>query len=186
MRKVTVFNGVSLDGYFVSADGDMRWAHNPDPEWAAFAAENAKADGVMLFGRKTYELMVSYWPTPQAKQNAPEVAEFMNNRKKIVFSRTLDKATWQNTTLMKGDLIEEVRKLKQESGPDLLIMGSGTIISQLADAGLIDEFQIALTPIAIGQGRSMFEGLTHKLNLKLTQSRTFSNGNVFLRYAPEA
>ncbi len=186
MRKLNVFNGVSLDGYFTSANGDMRWAHSSDPEWTAFAAENAKADGVMLFGRKTYEMMVSYWPTPAAKQNAPEVADFMNNRQKIVFSRMLDKATWQNTTLMKGDVVEEVRKLKQQPGPDLLIMGSGTIISPLADAGLIDEFQIALAPIAIGNGRTMFEGLTHKLNLKLTQSRAFSNGHVYLRYATAA
>ncbi len=183
MRKLSVFNAVSLDGYFVSENGDMSWAHKQDPEWLAFAAENAKGGGVLLFGRVTYDMMVSYWPTPLAMQQLPIVAEQMNKRQKVVFSRTMEKATWNNTTLVKGDLVEEVRKMKQHAGEDMVILGSGSIVSQLAQAGLIDEFQIALNPIALGQGRTMFEGLKEQVRLKLTQSRTFSNGNVFLRYA---
>jgi dihydrofolate reductase len=101
-----------------------------------------------------------------------------------VFSRTLDKASWNNTKLVKGDLATEVRKLKQESGQGLVIMGSGTIVSQLAQEGLIDEFQIVVCPIAIGSGRTLFEGVTEKLSLKLTKSRTFGNGNVYTCYEP--
>jgi dihydrofolate reductase len=112
------------------------------------------------------------------------VAEHMNNLQKVVFSRTLDKASWNNTKLVKGDLAMEVRKMKQESGQGLVIMGSGTIVSQLAQEGLIDEFQIVVCPIVIGSGKTLFEGVTEKLNLKLTKSRTFGNGNVYTCYEP--
>jgi dihydrofolate reductase len=184
MRSLIVFNHVSLDGYFVDKKADMRWAHKQDPEWNEFVAGNARGGGVLLFGRVTYEMMASYWPTPMAAQNSPAVAEHMNNLQKVVFSRTLDKASWKNTKLVKGDLATEVRKMKQESGEGLVIMGSGTIVSQLAQEGLIDEFQIVVCPIVIGSGRTLFEGVTEKLNLKLTKSRTFGNGNVYTCYEP--
>jgi len=184
MRSLIVFNHVSLDGYFVDKKGDMRWAHKQDPEWNEFVAGNARGGGVLLFGRVTYEMMANYWPTPVAAQNSPAVAEHMNNLQKVVFSRTLDKASWNNTKLVKGDLATEVRKLKQQSGEGLVIMGSGTIVSQLAREGLIDEFQIVVCPIVIGSGRTLFDGVTEKLNLKLTRSRTFGNGNVYTCYAP--
>ena len=184
MRSLIVFNHVSLDGYFVDKKGDMRWAHKQDPEWNEFVAGNARGGGVLLFGRVTYEMMASYWPTPMAAQNSPAVAEHMNNLQKVVFSRTLDKASWNNTKLVKGDLAMEVRKMKRESGQGLVIMGSGTIVSQLAQEGLIDEFQIVVCPIVIGSGKTLFEGVTEKLNLKLTKSRTFGNGNVYTCYEP--
>ncbi len=114
----------------------------------------------------------------------PEVAEGMNKMPKVVFSRTMDKAAWNNTTLMKGDLVAAVRKLKGEAGPDIVILGSGTIVSQLAGEGLIDEYQFVVVPIVLGKGRTMFEGLKEKLTLKLTKSRVFGNGNVFLCYDP--
>jgi len=184
MRSLIVFNHVSLDGYFVDKKGDMRWAHKQDPEWNEFVAGNARGGGVLLFGRVTYEMMASYWPTSMAAQISPAVAEHMNNLQKVVFSRTLDKASWNNTKLVKGDLAMEVRKMKQESGQGLVIMGSGTIVSQLAQGGLIDEFQIVVCPIVIGSGKTLFEGVTEKLNLKLTKSRTFGNGNVYTCYEP--
>jgi dihydrofolate reductase len=184
MRSLIVFNHVSLDGYFVDKKGDMRWAHKQDPEWNEFVAGNARGGGVLLFGRVTYEMMASYWPTPMAAQNSPAVAERMNNLQKVVFSRTLDKASWNNTKLVKGDLATEVRKMKQEPGEGLVIMGSGTIVSQLAQEGLIDEFQIVVCPIVIGSGRTLFEGVKEKLSLKLTKSRTFGNGNVYTCYQP--
>ena len=184
MRSLIVFNHVSLDGYFVDKKADMRWAHKQDPEWNEFVAGNARGGGVLLFGRVTYEMMASYWPTPMAAQNSPGVAEHMNNLQKVVFSRTLDKASWNNTKLVKGDLATEVRKMKQEPGEGLVIMGSGTIVSQLTQEGLIDEFQIVACPIVIGSGRTLFEGVKEKLNLKLTKSRTFGNGNVYTCYEP--
>jgi dihydrofolate reductase len=184
MRKLIVFNHVSLDGYFVDGKGDMSWAHAQDPEWNEFVAENATSGGELLFGRKTYDLMVSFWPTPVALQYFPEVAEGMNDAPKVVFSRTLNAATWNNTKLVKGDIAAEVRKMKSMPGPGMVIMGSGTIISQLAPEGVIDEYQIVVGPIALGSGRTLFEGLREKLPLKLTKTRAFGNGNVLLCYEP--
>jgi dihydrofolate reductase len=184
--KVITFNNVTLDGYFTDKNGDMSWAHQPtiDAEWQAFVEANSKGGGVLLFGRITYELMVSYWPTPIAALQNPVVAEQMNSRAKVVFSRTLDKAAWNNTKLIKGDLASEVRKLKKEPGPDMVILGSGSIVSQLAEEGLIDEYQIVVQPVVLGKGRTLFDTVKNKVTLKLAKSRTFGNGNVFLCYEP--
>lgn len=105
-----------------------------DPEWNELAASNAGGDGALLFGRVTYEMMAGFWPTPAATEMMPEVASGMNRMPKFVFSRTLPKASWQNTTLLKGDLLAEVRKLKEMPGPGIAILGSGTIVSQLTAA----------------------------------------------------
>ena len=187
MRRLIVFNMISLDGYFADENGDMSWTHSDrsnDAEFDEFVQNNAKGGGELLFGRKTYDLMASYWPTPAAMKNDPVVAEGMNNMTKVVFSRTMDKAAWKNTKLVKGDIVETVRKLKEEPGKGMVIMGSGEIISQLAPEGLIDEYQILVIPIVLGKGRTMFEGMTKMLKLKLTSSRAFKNGNVFIRYEP--
>ena len=186
MRSLIVFNMVSLDGYFVDSKGDMSWAKNPapDPEYQAFVEGNAQGGGVLLFGRVTYDLMASYWPTPLAMQNDPIVARRMNDLPKVVFSRGMAKASWSNTTLVKGDLADAVRRMKRESGPGMAILGSGSIVSQLAQEGLVDEFQIVVVPVVIGGGRTLFEGGTKRLGLKLTESRAFANGNVLLRYRP--
>lgn len=186
MRKLLVFNSVAVDGYFTDAKGDMSWAHKSDPEWNDFVAANSKSGGELLFGRVTYQMMESFWPTPAAAKQFPKVAEQMNKLPKVVFSKTLDQASWQNTRLLKGDLAEEVKRLKQESGDPMVIMGSGSIVAQLAPENLIDEYQIVVNPIVLGAGRTMFEGVKEKLNLKLTSSRTFGNGNVLLCYEPIA
>ena len=184
MRKLSVFNNVTLDGYFTDSHGDMSWAHKNDPEWNSFTAENASGGGVLLFGRITYDLMASFWPTKQALEMMPIVAEQMNNLPKVVFSRTMDKPSWKNTRLVKNNIAAEVRTMKDESGPDMVIMGSGTIVSQLTQGGLIDEYQIVVHPLILGSGRTMFEGIKDKVALKRTRSRTFDNGNVFVCYEP--
>jgi dihydrofolate reductase len=188
MRRLIVFNNVTLDGYFTDARGDMSWAHRttPDAEWNAFVAGNAKGESVLVFGRVTYEMMAGYWPTPAAAKNDPVVAERMNNLPKVVFSRTLDQASWSNTKLVKGDPVAEIRKMKKEPGPDMAIMGSGRIVSQLAPERLIDEYQIVVVPVVLGKGRTIFDGIKETLALKLTKTRTFGNGNVFLCYEPMA
>src|SRR4051812_49345929 len=182
MRNLNVFNNISLDGFISDARGDMSWAHQQDPEWLAFTNENASGEGAFLFGRATYEMMASYWPTPAARQAMPEVAARMNGSQKIVCSRTLEQPAWQNTRLLKGDLVTEVRKLKQEAGPGLLIMGSGSIVAQLSQARLIDSYQLVVHPLVLGGGTSLFSGLEDRLDLKLTKSRAFGNGRVVLWY----
>ena len=184
MRRLIVFNQVSLDGYFTDSKGDMSWAHKSDPEFNTWTQENAKSGGTLLFGRITYEMMASFWPTPAAMETMPVVAKQMNELPKVVFSRTMDKASWQNTKLVKTGLVEEVRRMKKENGNGMVIMGSGTIVSQLTQAGLIDEFQLVVNPIVLGKGRTLFEGVKDKLNLKRTSTRTFGNGNTVLCYEP--
>ena len=185
MRKVHVFNNVSLDGFFTDAHGDMSWAHKHDEEWNAFSSSNASGgDGVLLFGRVTYEMMAAFWPTPEAEQMLPAVAAGMNTMQKVVFSRTLGTVTWQNTTLVTGDLVTEVTRLKQQPGHDMVILGSGSIVSQLTEAGVIDEYQIVVNPIVLGRGRTLFETVRDKRPLSLTRTRQFRNGNVVLWYEP--
>ena len=144
--------------------GGMGWAHKDpdDAEWNAFVAENANGGGQLLFGRITYEFMASYWPTPMAVENNPVVAERMNGMPKIVFSRTLDEASWNNTTLVKGDLVAEVRKLKKDAGADMAILGSGSIVSQLArgrtDRRIPDRGE---SRSCSGKGRTLFDGIRH-------------------------
>jgi dihydrofolate reductase len=186
VRKLIVYNTVSLDGYFADIDGKLDWAHKADPQWQAFVSENARDGGELVFGRVTYELMASFWPTPLAAQSNPTVAERMNSLPKVVFSRTLDKVSWSNTRLMNGDLAAEVRKLKREAGPNMVIMGSGSIVAQLAESGLIDEYQIVANPTVLGKGRTLFDGVKTRLRLKLKNSRAFDNGNVVLFYQPIA
>lgn len=184
MRRLIVFNQVSLDGYFTDSKGDMSWAHKSDPEFDAWTQENAKGGGTLLFGRITYDMMASFWPTPAAMETMPVVAKQMNELPKVVFSRTMDKASWQNTKLVKTGLVEEVRRMKNLNGDGMVIMGSGTIVSQLTQAGLIDEFQLVVNPIVLGKGRTLFEGVKDKVNLKRTSTRTFGNGNTVLCYEP--
>ena len=181
MRKLGVFNLVTLDGYFAGQGGDISW-HNVDEEFQELANAASNSGNTLLFGRVTYELMASYWPTPAAIKDDPVVARGMNSAEKIVFSRTLDKVDWNNTRLVKDGLLEEVRNLKEGSGKDLTVLGSGSVVSQLAQAGLIDEYQILLNPVVLGQGKTMFEGVKGRFSLKLTGTRTFKNGNVLLNY----
>ncbi len=185
MQRLVVFQQVSLDGYFVDRNGDMAWAKaGNDEEFNAFTTENAKGGGVLLFGRVTYELMAGFWPTPQAQEMLPVVAERMNDLPKVVFSRTLERSPWNNTRLIKGDLVTEVRRMKAQPGEGMAILGSGSIVAQLALHDVIDEYQIVVNPIALGAGRTMFDGIQEHLNLKLTKSRVFRNGKVFLCYEP--
>ncbi len=186
MRALSVFNQISLDGYIADARGDMSWAHRTpdDAEWDAWVQGNAEGGGELLFGRKTYDLMAGYWPTPAAAKNNPVVAERMNALPKVVFSRSLRTAAWQNTKLVSGDIAGAVRGMKRESGPGMVIMGSGSIVAQLAPEGVIDAYQIVVIPVALGAGRTMFEGLPRHLDLRLTSQRSFTNGNVVLTYEP--
>lgn len=183
MRQLHVFDNVSIDGFFTDARGDMSWAHRHDPEWSEFSSGNASGQGELLFGRITYEMMAAFWPTPQAAQMLPEVARGMNAMRKYVASRSLDRADWQNTTVLKGHLADEVRSLKEQAGPDIVILGSGTIVSQLTAAKLIDGYQLVVSPTVLGKGRTLFETVPDRVGLTLTKSRAFQNGNVVLWYA---
>jgi dihydrofolate reductase len=184
MGKVSAFNFVTLDGYFEGPKRDISW-HKHDADGTAYAVEGLKSGNMLLFGRVTYELMASYWPTPIAIQNDPVVAEGMNKAEKIVFSRTLKKVGWNNTRLVRNNIGKETRKLKKLHGKDMTLLGSGSILTQLAEEDLIDEFQFMVDPVALGEGTPIFKNIKQRLNLKLTSTRTFKNGTVLLCYQPE-
>ena len=184
MRKVRVFNSVSLDGYYTDANNDYTWAHQGanDPELLEFTKGNAQGANALVFGRVTYDVMVAWWPTPEAAKVMPDVAKGMNAAPKYVFSRTLEKANWSNTTLLRGDPATEIARLRETSGPDMTVLGSGTIVAQLAQARLLDEVQLLVCPVVLGSGKSQFAGVTGKPWWTLSRSRTFKNGRVFLAY----
>jgi dihydrofolate reductase len=185
MPRLVVFNNISLDGYFTGSDGDLEWAYEGrnDPDYDAFIAGNARSGGMLLLGRVTYDMMIHYWPTPAAAQNDPVVAERMNAMPKLVFSRTLENPAWENTSVSR-DAVAEVRRLKHGAGPDMTVLGSGSIVAQLARHGLIDEYQFVLNPVALGAGRTLFEDMEDDIPMKLAKTRSFGNGKVFLRYEP--
>ena len=186
-RRLHAFTLVSLDGYYCDAAGDMSFAHKApdDVEWNEFLAGNTSGESVLLFGRTTYDLMVQWWPTPAALQAMPAAARSINAQRKVVFSRTLKAATWNNTVIER-DAVTAVRRLKSEPGPDLVVLGSGSILTQLADAGLLDAQQLVVSPIALGAGKALFAGLKTRRAFTLTKHRAFGNGSIVLWYEAAA
>ena len=191
MRKVVMFNRISVDGFFAGPNGEIDW-FIADPELDKALHEMgqpgvAPPDTVLL-GRVTYQLFESFWPKIAADPDVPIEARIMadelNRMTKVVFSKTLDDVSWENTRLVKGSVTEEVSRLKQEKGSDILIFGSGTIVQQLASEGLIDEYLLAATPVILGTGKPLFKNVK-KLNFKLLETRNFKSGNVLLHYETE-
>jgi dihydrofolate reductase len=151
---------------------------------AKYAAEQLKAKDALLLGRVAYQLFASYWPTAAAYEDNPILAPMLNDITKIVFSRTLDRAGWNNSRLILENMAEEVLKLKRQLGSDMVILGSGSIVSALTRLGLIDEYEFMVNPVILGRGRSQFEGLDGRLKMKLIKVETLSSGIVILGYRP--
>jgi dihydrofolate reductase len=183
MKKLSAFNFITLNGFLSDPAGDISW-HMHGAEENQFAAESLKAGNTLLFGRKTYEMMEGYWPTPMAIQNDPLVAEGMNNANKIVVSRTLKNASWKNTIIMSENVVELIKRFKELPGNDITLLGSGSILTLLSENGLIDEYQVMIDPVAIGAGISLFNGIRNPLNLKLDNVKAFKSGVVLLSYKP--
>ena len=189
MRKITVFNHVTVDGFFAGPHGEIDWFKviKRDSEYDAFTGENSKSGGELMFGHTTYEMMKASWPTPEARKNSPEMAAVVNNSPKIVFSKTLKSVEegpyWKNITLFHEIKPEEIIKLKEQDGKGITILGSGTIVQQLANFGLVDEYGLVVVPIILGAGKPLFKDIK-KPNLKLLEARSFKNGLVWLRYQP--
>ncbi|HEX9566345.1 MAG TPA: dihydrofolate reductase family protein [Thermoplasmata archaeon] len=182
MRKLIMWNLVTLDGFF---EGPKSWEIDwHDTVWGEemeqYAIQQSKSTGALLFGRVTYEGMASYWPTQKG-----EIADFMNTIPKVVFSRTLKKADWNNTRLVKESVVEEVIKLKKEPGKPLFVFGSADLSSTLLKHGLFDELDLALTPLLLGHGNPLFKTNSDRIKMKLLEARPLKSGGVILRYQPE-
>ena len=189
MRKINVFIYVSLDGFFAGIQGEIDWFKTikKDKEFDKEAHEQAGAEGTILFGRTTYEMMKSYWPTPEAMRTDPGMAKSVNNSEKIVFSRKLESVeegpNWKNVKLMNEINKENITKLKKQKGNDITIIGSGTIVRQLTDLGLIDEYQLMVVPVVLGEGKSFFT-YVQQMEMELVEAKAYKNGIVKLRYRP--
>lgn len=182
MSKLTSFTFITVNGFFKGQNEDTSW-HPHGGEAAKFANDASSADNILLFGRKTFEMMANFWPSPMAAELFPIVAENMNKSQKIVCSNTLKETDWKNTTIMSGEIIEQIKQLKQSTTKNITILGSGSLLTQLSDARLIDNYTIMLDPIALGKGTSIFEGIKSNLELKLLSSRVFEkDGIVLLNY----
>jgi dihydrofolate reductase len=174
---------MTVDGYFAGVNREINW-HQVDDEFNDFAIGQLNSAGTLIFGRLTYELMAGYWPTAEALKNDPIVAEKMNIIPKVVLSRTLDKAEWSNTRLLKDNIRQKVIQLKKKMVKDIFIFGSANLASTLQKLNLIDEYRIMVNPVVLGRGISLFKAMTIRLNLYLLQVKIFKSGNVLLFYRP--
>lgn len=181
MRKLFTFNMMTLDGFFEGPNQEIDW-HNTDQEFNEFAIEQTSSVDTLLFGRVTYQLMASYWPTDTAVSADPIVADLMNRLSKIVFSRTLESVEWNNTRLISENAQKEIQTLKMQQGKDMVIFGSATLISSIMD--VIDEHRVMVNPILLRRGVPLFKGIGDRRKLELVDTRVFNSGNVLLTYQP--
>ena len=181
MRTISSFMNVTVDGYFEGPNHDISFFKG-DNQDSTFFREQASAGATMLFGHRTYDLMKSWWPTQQAKQANPEVAKYMNEMPKIVAARQPFEPGWSKVTVVSGDTIDEIRKLKEGSGKHIVILGSNSLCVSLMQKGLIDEFQIMVNPVVLGNGTPLFKGLAERATLRLMNTRQFESGNVVHMY----
>lgn len=182
MARVKIFESVTANGFFSDPAGGLDWAyaHSGDPAFQRYVGENAAGDATLLFGRTTYEMMASWWPTPEAARQQTAVAHKMNSAKKIVFSRSMKAAGWQNTRVVSGDVAAVVNAVEG----DVVVLGSGDLCRQLLDAGVVDEIELVVKPVLLGAGRTLFDGAARDAELRLVSQRAFDDGNLVVRYAP--
>jgi len=178
VKKLIVQEIVSLDGFFAGSNGEIDW-HRADDEYGEYAKEFLESVGTLLFGRATYQLMRSYWPTA-----AGGIADKMNTLPKIVFSKTLEEVDWENTRLVKENVVEAIAHLKLQPGKDLAILGSADLASYLLKAGLIDEYHITVVPVVLGSGKPLFKDIQDRVNMKLLKSNLLRSGSMQLHYQP--
>ena len=172
---------MTIDGYIAGPNGEMDWMiFNWDDELKKYVTELNESVDCIVLGRKLAQGFIPHWAAhPEA-----EGADKINNVTKVVFTKTLDKSVWDNTTLAKGELVAEITQLKSQPGKDIITYGGGAFVSALIQHRLIDEFHLFINPAAIGNGMTIFKALENKQNMKLVQSKSFDCGIVVLHYAP--
>lgn len=187
MRRIIFLIHVSLDGFVAGPDGEIDWIVYND-EIEKYSHDLTNTVDTTLYGRVTYQMMESYWPTvpgnPASTPSEIEYARWLDQATKIVFSRTLKGVEWQNSVLVKENIAAEMTRLKQQPGQDLLMLGSPSLAQTFMNLGLINEYRINVNPVVLGSGKLLFDGLADMLNLKLLEARTFKGGVVALSYEP--
>jgi dihydrofolate reductase len=181
MRRLVMWNLQTLDGYFEGTEPwSLDWHETAwGPELEQFSRDQEAEVGTLLFGRATYQGMAQHWLTATGP-----IADFMNLVPKVVFSNTLDEATWNNTRLIRGDAADVVAALKKENGKDLFVFGSAKLCDSLRRRDLFDEYRVCIAPILIGSGAPLFKPGDDRRRLTLVESRQLATGGVILRYVP--
>ena len=172
---------VSLDGFFEGEDHDLSW-HNVDSEFNNFAVKQLDETDTLVFDGRTYQMMADFWLSDIARKTDPQTATRMNKLHKIVFSRTLHEAGWNNTELHKDNVVSVIRAVKSKLGNDIAVLGSSNLSLTLIKEKLLDEIRIMVNPVVLGQGKLLFSGINMSIELKLTDERAFESGNVLLTY----
>jgi dihydrofolate reductase len=189
MRKLKLQMQMSLDGYVARPNGELDWmTWDQDDKLIQFINSLIDSSDTILLGRKMTDGFVSYWE--DVVSNKPDTPEFslakqMVDIPKVVFTKTLDKSTWNNTTLAKGNLADEIAKLKNQEGKDIIVYGGAGFVSSLIKEGLIDEYHLFLNPTAIGNGMTIFELLDRTQKFSVIQSKSYSCGITVLSYKPK-
>lgn len=182
MRKLVVSEWVTLDGVFDADSMDVWWNPYHSEERAAYITKMIHGSDILLLGRVTYEMLASYWPYQKNDDNGP--ASKLNSMLKYVVSSTLKEAKWSNSTIVKENAVEEIKKLKRQPGGDILMTGCATLVQSLMETDLIDEYRLLVQPIIMGSGKRFFKDGTHTTRLKLVKTKTFSLGVILLSYRP--
>jgi dihydrofolate reductase len=181
MRKLKLQVQMTVDGYIGGPHGEMDWTNrNWDNELKQYVGAITKPVDCIVLGRKLAQGFIPHW----ASNPQEDGADKFNSTKKVVFTKTLDKSEWANTVLAKGDLVDEITKLKQQAGQDIIAYGGATFVSALVKHNLIDEYHLFINPAAIGSGLSIFKALDRQQNLALVKATVFSCGIVVLNYEP--
>lgn len=187
MGRLTTFTHVSVDGFYAGPKGEIDWFKDAsrDQGYEAWTHEQATSGARLVYGRTTYEMMKSWWPTLKARKADPDMAKVVDESPKIVFSTTLeedqDAPNWRNVTVVRDIDKKEVKRLKKDG--NLTILGSGSIVQQLSNLGLIDEYNLVVVPVVLGEGKRLFEDVEQK-ELELLESRSFENGLTVMRFEP--
>ena len=185
MKKIIAVEWLSLDGFFSGPNAETDWLVS-GKEAQKYLLKMFESFDTILLGQVTYEMFAAYWPKPNpADKNPQELTDFMNNTHKVVFSKRLKNADWNNAEVMSDIIGENIEKMKQESGKDIVIFGSGSIVSQLTKLGFIDEYNFWIVPVFLGEGKSIFKSDEAKLKLKLLDTKTFDRGNIMLHYGSD-
>jgi len=177
VRRLIVSNLMSLDGFFEGPNKEFDW-FVPDEEFFDYSKQLLRSVDTLIFGARTYAHMAAYWPSAPPD----EIADKMNNLPKIVFSKTLKQAHWKNSRLAGGNTQEEITKLKEQPGKDMVILGSASLASSVLQMGLIDQYRVILNPILLGRGNPLFQNLTGRIRMKLLKTKTLRSGVVILYY----
>jgi dihydrofolate reductase len=189
MRKISVFIHVTLDGFFSGPNDEIDWFKviKKDAEWEKHTHKESQSGSTLLFGATTYKMMKGFWPTPAGIQSDPQMAKVMNESPKIVVSKTLksveDEPNWKNVTILRGLNYDTITKLKEDGSRAITILGSGSIIQQFANMDLIDEYELVVVPIILGDGKYLFKHVK-MTEMNLIEVRSFNNGLISLRYQP--